>query len=1059
MVLEVMKKCILSVPYSRKLGEVVRNVLLSDSSIHNTLFHIVCTTPQDLEKIYVSRLYDLMEIEGLQLAISSALDILFSMLSDLSKDSLPSLSAFHQVMLSSTTKPIPVVTAVISLISCFRNPRIQMGAVRVLSMLLVVAEYSQLYVFRNACFGLDDKQIADFRNSVNSILCEQSLWNEDLIVATLKLLTYAARCQPAFLAAVTGFKENVNVQLSGDDGAKRPDGGAIGSLVSKEANLLDTILQYVGRSEHLIKRVTHFDLMSFIFSKPYLLLNLLNFLKALWQEAVQFTTMLELLKKSEKFWSQLTSSILLTTSIHDDPSENLTETEALSSAYRYQCQGDILQIMAYEIFLQKKLLQSESSKNGIENKVHSEKPKDASLCGLNNILSTWQESSAFGNLIKSYASCKYDNDVYLRAKIFLQKKLLQSESSKNGIENKVHSEKPKDASLCGLNNILSTWQESSAFGNLIKSYASCKYDNDVYLRAKIFLQKKLLQSESSKNGIENKVHSEKPKDASLCGLNNILSTWQESSAFGNLIKSYASCKYDNDVYLRAKIAGALVSVHLMAKLKCGDTGSLSVALIDKIHILSQKLCSLPAFNELSSQYTERGYSEGKELHSLILSDLYYHLQGELEGRKIDHRPFKELSQYLLESNLLHTYSRQYDGDVVAHAKDVHLFDSIRLRADLGLDIWDLSEWKTSKAVAETMLLRLQDVNSMVLLASSKLSALKALIAILSVHGKDSIEKNSTVDGKIPEQLILSSIDHTCQCLHATIELLAPVPHASEDILDFLAAQAELLLHLIVSLYKRLSLPASVHILKTSGYGLKVLSGSRPGVAGGRTTIRVLLVLLLLSVDLIRLNSGSDEGTRMESVEVVAEASIASLGLLPILCNCIEPADNFAAFCSELQDPNSYASVPVILKFLLTLAQSREGAEMLLNAGFFASLRVLFDGVRDDIPLSVIQRERSLSNSSEKSEKPQCIWGLGLAVVTAMIHSLRGSFFWYRCRGSCDGLLLLEKSDVIYYYLNAPDFPSDDHDKKRAPAPKTPTSLNALKETEHTLFLICVLAKQ
>ncbi|CAK9138324.1 unnamed protein product [Ilex paraguariensis] len=134
--------------------------------------------------------------------------------------------------------------------------RIQMGAVRVLSMLLVVAEYSQLYVFRNACFGLDDKQIADFRNSVNSILCEQSLWNEDLIVATLKLLTYAARCQPAFLAAVTGFKENVNVQLSGDDGAKRPDGGAIGSLGSKEANLLDTILQYVGRSEHLIKRYT-----------------------------------------------------------------------------------------------------------------------------------------------------------------------------------------------------------------------------------------------------------------------------------------------------------------------------------------------------------------------------------------------------------------------------------------------------------------------------------------------------------------------------------------------------------------------------------------------------------------------------------------------------------------------------------------------------------------------------------------------------------------------------------------------------------------------------------
>ncbi|CAK9164996.1 unnamed protein product [Ilex paraguariensis] len=161
----------------------------------------------------------------------------------------------------------------------------------------------------------------------------------------------------------------------------------------------------------------------------------------------------------------------------------------------------------------------------------------------------------------------------------------------------------------------------------------------------------------------------------------------------------------------------------------------------------------------------------------------------------------------------------------------------------------------------------------------------------------SIEKKGTVDGKIPEHLILSSIDHTCQCLHATKELLAPVPHASEDILDFLAAQAELLLHLIISLYKRLSLPASVHIWKTSGYGLKVLSGFRPGVVGGRTTIRVLLVLLLLSVELIRLNSGSDEVTQMESVEVVAEATNASLGLLPILCNCIEPADN----CTPIPD--------------------------------------------------------------------------------------------------------------------------------------------------------------
>lgn len=136
------------------------------------------------------------------------------------------------------------------------------------------------------------------------------------------------------------------------------------------------------------------------------------------------------------------------------------------------------------------------------------------------------------------------------------------------------------------------------------------------------------------------------------------------------------------------------------------------------------------------------FSDGKELYSLILSDLYYHLQGELEGRKIDHRLFNELSQHLVESKFLHTYLHKYDGDLSAQAKDVYLFDLVRLRADLGLELWYFSEWRESKAVAETMLLYLQDVNSMVLLAKSKLSALNALITTLSVYNEDVSSQNS-----------------------------------------------------------------------------------------------------------------------------------------------------------------------------------------------------------------------------------------------------------------------------------------------------------------------------
>jgi len=121
---------------------------------------------------------------------------------------------------------------------------------------------------------------------------------------------------------------------------------------------------------------------------------------------------------------------------------------------------------------------------------------------------------------------------------------------------------------------------------------------------------------------------------------------------------------------------------------------------------------------------------------LILSDLYYHLQGELEGRKIGIGPFKELSQYLVESIFLGTYQHQFNEEAFTKnmfTKNVYLFDLAHLREDLRLDVWDCSNWRTSKEVAEVMLRFLQDANSVMLLSSSKLSALKGLIAVLAVN--------------------------------------------------------------------------------------------------------------------------------------------------------------------------------------------------------------------------------------------------------------------------------------------------------------------------------------
>ncbi|XP_062111385.1 pleiotropic drug resistance protein 3-like isoform X2 [Humulus lupulus] len=193
---------------------------------------------------------------------------------------------------------------------------------------------------------------------------------------------------------------------------------------------------------------------------------------------------------------------------------------------------------------------------------------------------------------------------------------------------------------------------------------------------------------------------------------------------------------DPDIDTFMKVSASLVTVHLIDKLAAGDTGSLSVSILQKMSTMSKKLRSHPAFSKLLAQYSQSGYSEGKELNNLILSDLYYHLEGELEGRKISTRPFKELSEYLVDSKVMHNYQNKYDNDFLVTCKDVYMFDPERVRADFGSDLWDYLKWKTSKEITKRMLSHMMEANSMVLLRNSKLAALKSLITVLTIYEKD-----------------------------------------------------------------------------------------------------------------------------------------------------------------------------------------------------------------------------------------------------------------------------------------------------------------------------------
>lgn len=317
-----------------------------------------------------------------------------------------------------------------------------------------------------------------------------------------------------------------------------------------------------------------------------------------------------------------------------------------------------------------------------------------------------------------------------------------------------------------------------------------------------------------------------------------------------------------------------------------------------------------------------------------------------------------------------------------------------------------------------------------------------------------------IGGGLSEQLISSCIQLICRSLHEAAESLVPYTDACKNVHDFLEAQAELLHHFIEFVRRRLSLPSSILVIKTIASSIKILKDLKPSSVDIKPTFKLLLTLLLSMVG---------------SIEKESEVSDVYLSLLPIVCNFIEQVDyctlsvaiidvvlkrfstptlwfpiiqkhlNVQNIVKKLHDKKYFPSVPVILKFLLTFANVRGGAEILANTGFFSSLRILLE----------------IENESEKAEneqeKSQNIWGLGLAVVAMIINSLRDSCF--SLSDKVDYVIswfILEKSDLVSYCLNTPNFDLDR--RKRARAQRKQTSLSALKETQHTLVLICMLAK-
>ncbi|KAK8966953.1 hypothetical protein KSP40_PGU001244 [Platanthera guangdongensis] len=943
-VLAVIKSCLKAVRNSHKLSSIIRDILYFDSSIHSGLCYFLHASKQALENSSASREFGLKETEDLQDAVCSALDIVFSMLADLSKVSTSAAPSFVQTLLPASSKTASVFTVTLSLMNLFSFPAVQLAAAKVLSGLCSVASRLQPYSLESITLA-DALQISDLAAIVYRILDEEPHRRNDFFIAIINLLISAAYFQPSLLLPM--ISTNIGgFGISAGDAENNLAQAPVGSRRS----VIDTVLKCMDRSELHIS------------SDPQLLMSTLSFLKSLWDGGVQYMDILVKVRNSTMFWEHL-SSILASRLNFDQPLEDMSDDVIQTLTYRYHCQAIALEIMSRELFFQEKVSQNE-----------------------------------------------------------IIEKLALPSGSNGHYENRFSSEASQSSS-------------------------------------------KLLQS-------------------------NVLTRWCQGSVIDDLMKSYSSGGYDIQLISRAKMAACVLIVHLMLKLWCNGTDCLSMPIIEMIHMIQDKLRQNPSFSSLLVQYSLQGYSDGKEVISLVLHDLYHHLQGELEGRLIIPGPFQALSGFLLNLETFQCKEGTHEKDL--WNTDVIMYEVSSIRNELGIDLWDMASWKESKEIVEKCLSHMHAANLMITLANAKTFAHKALIAVISLRGKKFLKSKSTLTSEgISEAFLEQSITYVCKCIQSTEVSLVPALNPPEKLLEMLTTQAEMLFVLSGILFMQQShrnkkkelFPVSLILIRTSGSCFKLLAAGMLSTRLNKA-IKFLLMVLLMSMEFNNPTSYITDDSGLDDNQL-SEVSLAIVGLLPVLCKYVENTECFDLSVASMdlmlkgflapntwlpilqehlhlknlvqiiQKRNSLIPVKITLNFLLTLAQTKGGAEMLNSIKIFPSLKIFFSHLVDD---KFKQGGDCLPTNHDSNDKHAHLLALGFAIISSVIHSLHDDTSIVHIFDSAIHSFFGEKAYMMSLCLSVLNVQSDGRAKTTSRKQETGISLKDLCLSEQSLSLICLLTR-
>ncbi|KAI5080087.1 hypothetical protein GOP47_0005566 [Adiantum capillus-veneris] len=563
-----------------------------------------------------------------------------------------------------------------------------------------------------------------------------------------------------------------------------------------------------------------------------------------------------------------------------------------------------------------------------------------------------------------------------------------------------------------------------------------------------------------------------------------------------LVQSFAVPHYDKEVALRAKAETRVLLVGLMLKLVMEEELGFSAVMCEFLQESLKAVFSHLSFQKLLSTYLSQGYGRcGRELYMLVISDLYFHLHGELEaGRHIPAGLFEDLVELLdtLDVTAIVRSKKQTFNEEVS-CKNAFVYDTEVISQHLGLEWWSENSSQVAQT-AKSTLKAMEQANMMTFLGSSQISALEALTSIFSFLVSDI----QLVVSGLKFSAKFAFVVEVCSSIEFTIEVLGPEGDPTQFMQSFILAQLTLLLVLLQwILNSGREGTANNHVERLCSKVLSTLARAVKPVSSScvaqdtmkKQLIRSLLGAYLSSLELLHAQndrkilkcSTSKLSSDYES-SLVSDITTLSAEILPYLCSFVESKCHASLAISvicilikrflaphtwlpvlQMQSTISHALSLLhttedtegafqVLNLLLSLSHVRSGVEMLQSASAFSHILRFTEKLKEEFSHGEVHGPFSVWKRRTRRHE---LWGLSAAIVAAFVQAL-GENTGDRAIEVAFAFLDSQKEQMLHA-LQSPGCSSTENGNMTRYV-NSATTVSALQETHQVLHLLVVLVR-